>query len=400
MSTTALRYQLPKRAVKGHCPQCGPHHQRTLSRYLDTRTGDLLPADYGRCDRENNCTYHLSPYHKGPSGMSYADLVFEQFKIDNTFHRRKPVGSFARPTALQASTTIIRAAEVAVTPKTIYTIPENVFKRSLGHYNKNQFATLLRNHFGNDQAAALLSRFCIGTSSYWPDATIFWLVDTDGRALSGQLVLFAEDWHRAKYTDQKGNLRACISSVSHGLLRHYRIQGEDVPDWLSEYHEHAPRWPVPFGLHQLRDAPADQPVAIVEACKTAVICAGYFPQFVWLAIGAKSYPNAERLSMLRNRPIVLYPDLNAYTDWSKRAEAMNAEGFRINVSDYLERYANDQQKQQGLDLADFLLAAPVVDQSTQPLTPSNEPLIVKTLTDWSANPGSILQPCTNQLTYL
>ncbi|GAB4042281.1 hypothetical protein GCM10028774_53880 [Spirosoma jeollabukense] len=68
-----LRYQLPRKAVKGDCPQCGPRHRRTLSRYVDTQTSDPLPELYGRCDRESNCGYHLSPYHKGASGLSYHD---------------------------------------------------------------------------------------------------------------------------------------------------------------------------------------------------------------------------------------------------------------------------------------------------------------------------------------
>ncbi|MFD2937623.1 PG0870-related protein [Spirosoma flavum] len=43
----------------------GPKHRKTLSRYVDTQTGEPLPGKYGRCDQESNCGYHLKPYYKG-----------------------------------------------------------------------------------------------------------------------------------------------------------------------------------------------------------------------------------------------------------------------------------------------------------------------------------------------
>ena len=55
---------------------------------------------------------------------------------------------------------------------------------------------------------------------------------------------------------------------------------------------------------------------------------------------------------------MLYPDLNAYADWQKRAEALRAEGFDVSVSDVLEQQATDEDRANGLDLADFLLQEP------------------------------------------
>jgi hypothetical protein len=375
MTATAYRYHLPKKTLKGDCPQCGPRHRRTLSRYVDSQTGEPLPEEFGRCDRESNCGYHLSPYHKDPSGTSYADRMFEQWKQDNPLpnHGQKP---YARtyPANPKPPQTVSSSPSP---PKPIYSLPDEVFRKSLGHYERNQFATLLRGHFGPHKADELLLRFQIGTSAYWPGATVFWLIDEQSRARSGQVVLFAEDWHRAKYEDREGKQRVCISSVSHGLKRHHRSSGNNVPDWLTDYHDNAPRWPVPFGLHQLRGTSEQQPVAIVEAPKTAVLCSAYFPDFVWLAIGAKSYPNAERLAALRGRRIHLFPDLNAYADWVKKAEALRAEGFQISTSSLLEDQATEQQRAEGLDLADYLL---------QP----QQPRIITTLAEWE--PGTILRP--------
>jgi hypothetical protein len=64
------RYSLEKGSKKHHCPDC---NKKTFVLYIDTETGDYLPEQYGRCDRESNCSYHLNPYLDG-----YAKAIWEQ----------------------------------------------------------------------------------------------------------------------------------------------------------------------------------------------------------------------------------------------------------------------------------------------------------------------------------
>ena len=143
------------------------------------------------------------------------------------------------------------------------------------------------------------------------------------------------------------------------------------PGWLADFPDDAETWPVPFGLPQLQTTPVDMPVAIVEGPKTAIICSHRLADsgFVWLAVGGKSYLKPERLAALRGRKITLYPDLNAYTDWQKRAETLRAEGFDVEVSDVLERFATDEDRANGLDLADFLLREPNTIKSFSQMLP-------------------------------
>ena len=292
--------------------------------------------------------------------MSYADEVFTQAKDQS---RPQP---YHQP-----------APKSAVKPATIYTIATDVFTQSLGHYEQNQFARLLCQQFGQKEAHQLLQRFQIGTSSRWPGACVFWYIDERNRVRGGQIKLFANDWHTDKYTDGEGKKRAKVDWV-HSALR-YRLEkaGTPFPGWLQTYIDNADRSPCLFGLPQLANEPKNKPVAIVEAPKTAVICSGYVPGFVWLAVGAKSYLKAERLAAVRHRRIILYPDLNAYYDttnaqghtirgWQTIADELRAAGFTVEVSDYLEQHATDQQKQAGLDLADFLLQQPPVKPSANP----------------------------------
>ncbi len=379
MSATILRYQLPKKAIKGDCPQCGPKNRKTLSRYIDTRTGEPLPEVYGRCDRESNCTYHLSPYHKGPSGMSYANQVFEQWKQDNSLSR--------------AGTSTEKLPQITSSPSSppepIYTIPDEVVNASLGHYQRNRLAVLLSNRFGSRLATDLLSRFQIGTSSRWPGATVFWLIDEQNRARGGQIKLFADDWHTEKYTDREGRKRAKVDWVHSALKYRYEQKKAPLPNWLQTYIDNAERSPCLFGVHQLANAPSTMPVAIVEAPKTALICTAHFPGFVWLATVGRSYLQVDRMEPLRGRAVTLFPDLSAngvdYTYWQRKADELNRLGFVVNVSDFLEGLATDEQCEKGADLADFLL---------------NEPSVVAELADQLTRPGSTLRPMPDDVEQL
>ena len=100
-------------------------------------------------------------------------------------------------------------------------------------------------------------------------------------------------------------------------------------------------------------------MAVVEAPKTAVLCTPYFPQFTWLAVGALSYLNAERLAPLRGRNVVLFPDLSTggkvFNEWNRKAGELNRHGLNVATSNYLETQATDEQRAAGYDLADYLL---------------------------------------------
>src|SRR5690242_302718 len=58
MTSQQFTYSLDKSSKKAVCPQC---QQRRLVLYRVSGTGDLLANIVGRCDREDNCGYHLTP---------------------------------------------------------------------------------------------------------------------------------------------------------------------------------------------------------------------------------------------------------------------------------------------------------------------------------------------------
>ena len=366
---TTHRYQLqPYKgpATRYTCPNCGK--PRAFTRYLDTKTGDLLPAEFGRCNRSDNCGYYLSPYHATAGASSYADEVYQRERQEVGHSQSSRAAAPQRKTSPKTAVFSGKSHEFATSSrsseeKPVLTIPETVFARSLGNYENNAFARLLRQHFGLSVAADLLDRFQIGTSTYWPGATAFWLTDEQGRVRGGQVALFEANGHTAKRTLPDGEERRCTSWVHTAIATLCQRQGKPRPAWLDPYIEQADFAPCLFGLRQLITAPPFQPIALVEAPKTAVLCTSYFPQFVWLAVGALDWLNAERIAPLRGRSVVLFPDLSkpkpgkptAFEKWRTKADAFRAEGFNVTVSDFLETHADEERRAAGGDLADYIL---------------------------------------------
>lgn len=346
------RYQLARYegpATRITCPSC--QKANSFVPYLDTQTGEQLPEPYGRCNRESNCGHHVSPYHPRPSGLSFARRAY----LDDVYQRESQAWKQEQPQRRSN-----RPPIPTPTARPILSIPDEVFISSLGHYDHNQFARLLRRHFGMGVADELLARFHIGTSSaLWPGATVFWYIDEQGRKRGGQVVLFDEQGHTVKQHRPDGAVKRCTNWVHTALAFRSQRQHLRAPDWLTAYTKQAEKSPCLFGLPQLLIAPPTQPVAVVEAPKTAVLCTPYFPEFIWLAVGALSFLNEQRMAPLRGRNVVLFPDLSkegkAFHAWSNKAKELRQVGFNIQVSDYLENRATQQQREAGADLADFLL---------------------------------------------
>lgn len=391
MSTTHnARYRLEGKVpgMKGSkhpCPACGKFRQFT--RWIDTRTGDLLPDEYGCCNNKGKCGYDLSPYAKGPAGISYADQIRQRdripkvwFMLASKLHRsgssRSTVADalrFQEGASPEQAETVVRyifgskpdrQAKSQLPLAKIYTIPDEVFNRSLAHYDRNNFHWLLADHFGRTVAQDLLQRFQIGTSSHWQGACVFWFIDEQYRVRGGQVTKYdlipgKRYGHKAKYLNRDNEEKTCFTSANDALYWRYEKLNQPVPDWLTEYQAKATRYPILFGQHQLRTAPADMPLAIVEGPATAVFCTPYFPVYVWLAVGALEWLTTERLASVKARTIRLFPDLSktgiAYQKWAAKAERLRQAGFSVEVDTMLEQQAELEEREESYDLRDYLM---------------------------------------------
>jgi len=61
------------------------------------------------------------------------------------------------------------------------------------------------------------------------------------------------------------------------------------------------------------------------------------------------------MSILQGRTLSLFPNLGATDYWISKIPIMRQLGIHAQLYDYLERAATDEQRKQGLDIADFLL---------------------------------------------
>lgn len=336
---TIHRYRLQPYAgpkSRATCPSCGK--PRCFTHYLDTITGELLPDEYGRCDREANCGHQFSPYEIDTTGLSYA----RQVGLNERQATSLTIGPHRPPW-------LPRAAPTTQQPTSILTFPHGVFTATLGNYERNNLAHLLRHHFGLGVADELLARFQLGTSAHWPGACVFWLIDEQSRVRGGQVVLYDETGHTVKEPYR------CTTWAHTALARACRNRNEAPPAWLANYEANGQKSPCLFGLPQLASTPAGQPVALVESAKTAMMATPYFTRYTWLATMGLSYLTPERLEPLRGRRIVLLPDAGALAQWQAKADKLCRLGFDVKVSAELEKLVTDEQRRAGFDLADVLL---------------------------------------------
>ena len=103
-----------------------------------------------------------------------------------------------------------------------------------------------------------------------------------------------------------------------------------------------------FGEHLLTRYP-ERIVALVEAEKTAVIGAGFIPEYVWLATGGRSGVN-DRVDILKNRKILFSADVDVYDYWKEKFKARPQ--LKVYISDYLQKNASPQDLENHIDIAD------------------------------------------------
>ena len=111
-----------------------------------------------------------------------------------------------------------------------------------------------------------------------------------------------------------------------------------------------------FGEHLLKIYP-EKPVAIVESEKSALIACAIFPDLIWLAAGNLNGLSLEKCQVLKGRDVMLYPDLGAYEKWSLKAKEIKKQCYcKVTISTLLEVEANNTDRKNGFDIADYIIA--------------------------------------------
>lgn len=312
--STDRTYTLQKyagRSTRHTCPQCGRPH--CFTRYVDPG-GNMLDETVGRCDHESSCGYHRTP------GQYFRDHP----ELSRTRQHRPTTAP--RPS---------QHRHTAHSP--LCTIPQDILRRSVRKDIPSTFTAFLRTIFPEDTVAALTDTYRLGVTR--SRDVIYFQIDTAGRIRTGKIMKYDPATGR-RIKDPGTPFR--IGWV-HSLMKR---TGQLPPGWQLTQ--------CLFGEHLLSEPGSrGRTIALVESEKTAVIASGIMPKYIWLATGGKSQLSPEKLSVLRGRKVIAFPDVDGYQQWKEKLSSIA--GLNITVSDVLEKNATDRDRRDHIDIADWLI---------------------------------------------
>jgi hypothetical protein len=333
------RYTLEKGSKKHNCPDC---NKKTFVLYIDIETGDYLPEQYGRCDRESKCAYHLNPYLDGYTKALRELNNNSSYKSDWKHSQIK--------------------RKQRTPPELIY-FDFETFRQTLQpeRYEKNTFIQNLfyrvQYPFDNESVTKCVELYRLGTiaKGYRAGAITFPFIDAKGNVRTIQVKQFDE----ANHTTGTDFLHSIIE-------KHCLRNNETIPEWLESYIKQDKRVSCLFGEHLLSKYPMN-PVALVEAPKTAVYGTLYFgmpdspENLIWLAVYNKSSFSLDKIKALEGRDIIVFPDLskdgNTFREWETKAREYEKRlpDTRFIFSDLIEQLAPANDRNDGKDIADYLI---------------------------------------------
>ena len=318
MSEYRFHLQKYRPGSKTICPECG--RKACFTRYVDEIGQVLFPDNVGICDHINSCGYHYTPKEYFRDNPVVKKRLNEQERNGGS------------PTTARPAARTLPEQEPQIS-----CFPFDWVEQSMRRYDINPLYRYFSKVAGKEDTDRLFRLYRVGTSRMWNGAAVFWQIDRDGNVRAGKIMGYdAATGHRIKEPFNQVNW---VHSV------------RKVPDFHMKQ--------CLFGEHLLSNNSAvmsAKPVAMVESEKTALVAALFIPDFVWLATGGMhGCFNSEAMQVLQGREAILFPDLKATEEWRRKLPMLQSVCKHATCSDLLEKMATDEQREQGLDIADFLL---------------------------------------------
>lgn len=269
-----LKYAGP--ASRLTCPNCGKRHY--FAPYVDDND-QIVGEQYGRCDHESSCGYVKYP----PSERDWRESWSEYQNRRKQPEKRR----------------ILRPEPKPEPPGGICTIPMDIVLKKVRTKPLSDLLYYLCNLFDVGTIMSLVREYSLGVTR--SGDIVYYQIDQQGRCRTGKVMKYnRETGHRIKDPDKPG----AITWV-HSLLKQLGVLPKE---WtLSQ---------ALFGEHLLKKYP-DKPVCLVEAEKTALICATMVP--VWVAVGGKTQLG-DKVEVLYGRTIIAFPDADGYDKWKEKID--------------------------------------------------------------------------------
>ena len=300
--SVGYRYSLDHGPRNKHiCPAC---KRRSFVLYVDAN-GLPLNETVGWCDHLHSCGFHRSP----------RDYFREHPDLKGKFEDWRT----SRPAWLDK--------EPENTAPCLF--PQEIVRATQKYSTDCNLRIFLNEKIDPVVVEGCFVEYGIGVTR--DGGTIFWQFDIDGNCRGGKIIHYGSNGHRIK-SDSTPPV-----NWAHALMKDSLPPGWTLSQWL-------------FGENLLAKYP-NKPVGLVEAEKTAVVCAALMPGYVWLATGGRAVNLGRAEAILKSRFVIAIPDMDAHEEWGRKfANCRN-----MTVSDVLFRLLPAELHGGTFDLADVLL---------------------------------------------
>ena len=280
---------------KWNCPNC---LQKTLVRYIDSETDQYINDEVGRCDREVKCGYHFTAKQYFEANRSLG-ITYTQFS-----NLKPQIEPILKP----------------------HYISDGIMATTLKEPKNASLINFLEYKYGETETNKVISKYQLGAVK---NDVVFWQIDTSNRVRTGKIM---------KYDPTTGKrLKGAPPTNIIWAHKHFYNEGFNYVQCL-------------FGENLIYGN--NHTIAVVESEKTAIISSLYFPDKIWVATGGIG--NFKQIEALKGRNVILYPDTGCYEIWRDKAYLYRNK-MDISISTILEHNANKIERENGYDLADYLL---------------------------------------------
>ena len=205
-------------------------------------------------------------------------------------------------------------------------------------------------------------RYLLGRSR--SNETVFWMIDDRQRVRDGMV----DDSWASVLLKERGIIdrQWCPQHCLFGQHLLSLAESAESADLLSlaESAESAERTPLKFAIRSKISAISaisarqSETICVVESVRSCVVLSERFPKYLWMATGYLANLNERLFLPLKGHRVVCFPATDptgdTYLLWLSVAKEARKYGIDISVSRLLEDRASPTQKEQCVDLLEFL----------------------------------------------